>query len=29
MDEILNELMGEVETLKLQNVRQSPIHMFF
>ena len=29
MDEILNELMGEVETLKLQNVRQSTIHMFF
>ena len=27
MNVILNELIGKVETLKLQNVRQSTIHM--
>ena len=26
---ILNELIGKVETLKLQNARQSTFHMFF
>ena len=26
---MLNELIGKVETLKLQNVRQSTIHIFF
>ena len=29
MNVMLNELIGKVETLKLQNVRQSTIHMFF
>ena len=28
MNIMLNELIGKVETLKLQNVRQSTIHMF-
>ena len=28
MTVMLNELIGKVETLKLQNVRQSTIHMF-
>ena len=26
---MLNELMGKVKTLKLENVRQSTFHMFF
>ena len=29
MDVMLNELLGKVETLKLQNARQSTAHMFF
>ena len=29
MSLILNELLGKVGKLKLQNVRQSIIHMFF
>ena len=29
MNVMLNELTGKEETLKLQNVRQSTIHMFF
>ena len=29
MSLILNELLGKVGNLKLQNVRQSIIHMFF
>lgn len=29
MDVMLNELLGKVETLKLQNARQNTAHMFF
>ena len=29
MNVILNELIGKVETLRLQNVRKSTVHMFF
>ena len=29
MNVMLNGLIGKVETLKLQNVRQSTIHIFF
>ena len=29
MNVMLNELIGKVETLKLQKIRQSDIHMFF
>ena len=28
MNAMLNELIGKVETLKLQNVRQTTMHMF-
>ena len=29
MNVMLNELIGKLETLKLQKIRQSNIHMFF